>query len=149
MSKAYKDNQVLSGSWAQVWVGGELLAECTGITAKITETRSDVQMGIDVGTKLTGMKGEGTITVNHVYTTTMNMVKEKMKGRDPRVQIIAAMNDPDAVQKGGKAQVERWSFADAAITETPLFNWTNGETATKEMPFVFPVTKMKQLDAIK
>ena len=56
----------------RVWVGGELLAECTGITAKITETRSDVQMGIDVGTKLTGMKGEGTITVNHVYTTTMN-----------------------------------------------------------------------------
>lgn len=69
MGAAYTPNRILSGSWAQVWVNGELWAECTGITAKITENRTDVQQGIDVGSKLVGLKGEGTLKVDHVYTT--------------------------------------------------------------------------------
>lgn len=149
MGKQFRDNQVLSGAWAQVWFGGELLAECTGITAKITETRGDVQMGIDVGSKLLAMKGEGTVTLHHVYTTSVAIMKEKLKGKDPRIQIIAALSDPDAVQSGGKPQTERWALNECAITETQLFNWVNGEMAKKEMPFTFPPSKMVNLDEIK
>ena len=144
MGKAFKDNQVLSGSWAQVWFDGELLAECSAINAKITEGREDVQMGIDVGSKLISLKGEGSITVHHVYTTKVNLVKSKIKGKDPRVQIIAKIDDPDAV--GG--QVERWSFKDCCVTETVLFDWKNGAKAEKTIPFTFPPTKMQLLDSI-
>ena len=144
MSATYTDNQVLSGSWARVWIAGELLAECTGITARITETRQDVQQGVDIGTKLVGMKGEGTITLNHVYTTKMDMIKEKIKGKDPRFLIQAGIADPDAVD----GVVEKWNFHNCAFTETQLFDWKNGELAKKEIPFVFPPSQVNVVSSI-
>ncbi len=145
MGAAYTANRVLSGSWAQVWVNGEPWAEATGITMKITENRTDVQQGIDVGSKLVGMKGEGTITVDHVYTSKISLVKDKLKGKDTLVQIVCKVADPDSV--GGKE--ESWVINDAVFTEMPLMSMKNGEAATKEWPFNFPPTKIENTSAIE
>lgn len=138
-------NNPLSGSFAQVLVGGELLAECDGITAKVTDTRTDVQIGIDVGSKKVGQKGEGTISIKHVYTDKIKLMGDKLKGRDKTYTIIAYIQDPDAI--GG--QEERWALYDCIFTDTTLFEWKNGEVAKKEMPFIFPASKVKLQKNIK
>ena len=63
-----KGDKTLSGTWAEVWYNGFKIAELNKIETKVTVNREDVQMGIDVDTKITGQKGEGTLSVNKVYT---------------------------------------------------------------------------------
>ncbi|MFQ7067443.1 MAG: phage tail tube protein [Christensenellaceae bacterium] len=145
MSNTFTANQILSGSWAEIWVDGKLWAECSAITAKITQNRTDVQMGIDVNSKLVGLKGEGTVTVHHVYTTDVNLFLNMFKGKDRLIQIIAKVADPDAVD----GQVERWAFNDAIFTDIPLLSMTNGEAAKREYPFQFPATKAVNMDAVR
>lgn len=138
-------NQVLSGSWAQVWMDSEMIAECSAITAKVTVNRADVQIGIDMDSKITSLKGEGSLTLHHVYTSRIKKLVDQIKqGKDPRYMITAKCKDPDAV--GG--QVERWSFSNVSFTEIPIFDWKTGEKAQQEIPFQFTVTKMKNKDAI-
>ena len=36
-------NRVLSGNYAEVWIDGELIAECNGITAKINSTLRELE----------------------------------------------------------------------------------------------------------
>ena len=132
-------NNPLSGSFAQVYVDGELLAECDGTTAKVTDSRTDVQIGIDVGSKKVGQKGEGTISIKHVYSDKIKLMGSKLTGKDKTYTIIATIQDPDAV--GG--QEERWTLYDCIFTDTTLFEWKNGEIAKKEMPFIFPASKAK------
>lgn len=144
MGTTYTPNKIVAGAWAQVWVNNELWAECTGITFKITEGRKDVQIGMDIGSKLVSLKGEGTITVDHVYTTKTELVKNKLQGKDTLVQIIAAVSDPDSVD----GKIERWALNDAVFTETPLLDIKRGEMGTKSFPFTFPATKMQLLEAI-
>lgn len=138
-------NQILSGSWAEIWVDGVLWAECNAITAKITQSRTDVQMGIDVNSKLVGVKGEGTLTVHHVYTIDTELFENTLKGKDKLVQIIAKVADPDAID----GQVERWAFNNAVFTDIPLISLNAGEPAKREYTFQFPPTKAKNLDKVE
>lgn len=52
-----KGNKTLTGSWGEVWVNGEKIWELSKIEQKITANREDVQMGLDVDSKMTGLKG--------------------------------------------------------------------------------------------
>ena len=51
-----RGNQTLTGAWGELWIGGEKVFELKKIEAKITANRSDVQLGIDVDSKVTGLK---------------------------------------------------------------------------------------------
>ena len=51
-----KGNKTLSGTWAEIWYNGFKIAEATKIAAKVTVNREDVQIGMDVDTKITGQK---------------------------------------------------------------------------------------------
>lgn len=144
MGATFQVNNVVSGNFAQVWIGAELMAECTGITAKVTDNRSDVQIGNDIGSKSTGLKGEGTITVHHVYTHNKTYIENKLKGKDMPMTITAKMNDPNAV--GGRT--ERWIIKDAIFTDVTLFDWTNGNLASREMPFIFLPSQAKVQETI-
>ena len=58
-----KGNKTLSGTWGELWVDGEKIFEFTKIELKVTANREDVQIGLDVDSKITGLKGEGSYTV--------------------------------------------------------------------------------------
>ena len=79
--KTIKGNRVLSGTWAEMWFNGFLLAEMTKISVKVTINREDVQMGMDVDTKITGQKGEGTITLAKAFSRFEDVREEISKGR--------------------------------------------------------------------
>ena len=69
MADAIRGNKTLSGTWGELWVNGEKIFEFSKIELKVTANREDVQLGIDVDSKITGLKGEGSYTVKKVYTS--------------------------------------------------------------------------------
>ena len=68
MAESIRGNKTLSGTWGELWIDGEKIFEFSKIELKVTANREDVQIGIDVDSKITGLKGEGSYTVKKVYT---------------------------------------------------------------------------------
>lgn len=141
--KTIKGNRVLSGAWAELWYNGFLIGEMTKISAKVTVNREDVQLGIDVDSKITGQKGEGTITLAKAYTRFEDVRAEINRGKDPRGTIIAKLKDPDA--EG--AQTERWQIGNVALSEFGL-EWEKGSVVKQDYPFSFTPSDMILLDKI-
>ena len=56
---AWSASRVLSGSFAEIWVDGSRIAEASGIQMTIKMQRSDVQIGMDVDSKITGWRQDG------------------------------------------------------------------------------------------
>ena len=139
-----RGNRHLSGTWGQVWYNGFLIGEMTKIATKTTVNREDVQTGIDVDTKITGMKGEGTMTLAKAFTRFEDVREEIKRGRDPRGTIIAALKDPDATG----AQTERYQIGTVALSEFG-FEWEKGSVVKQEYPFSFTPSDMINLDKIE
>lgn len=136
-------NNTLSGTWAKVKWNGLDIAEVTKISAKTTANREDVQIGLDVDSKITGLKGEGTMTVVKVYSRFEDVRQEILAGKDPRGTIITSLKDPDAI--GG--QEERYQISNVALSEFGI-EYEKGAVVKQEIPFRFTPTDMINLDMI-
>lgn len=136
-------NKMLSGTYAEVWWNGLKIAECNKITAKTTANREEIQIGLDVDTKITGLKGEGTLSLIKAFSRMEEVRQEIVKGKDPRGTIIAKLKDPDAT--GG--QTERYQIGNVALSEFG-FEWEKGSVVKQEYPFSFTPTDMVALDLI-
>lgn len=139
-----KGNKTLSGTWAEVWVDGEKIWEVSKIEVKVTANREDVQLDLDVDSKITGLKGEFTLTVKKVYSRYNAVFENWKKGIDQRSQIITKLGDPDAV--GG--QQERYSMDNCWFNELPLVNMEKGAIIEEEVGGGFTPTDMVNLDKI-
>jgi hypothetical protein len=144
MGEVIRGNRTLTGTWAELWLNGEKIFEISKIELKVTANREDVQIGLDVDSKITGLKGEGNYTVKKVYTRAKPILERWVKGEDMRSQLIAKLADPDAV--GG--QVERWSVDNVWHNELPVVSWEKGGIIEEEMSIGFTPTDMHNLDAI-
>ncbi len=137
-------NRYLSGTYAEVYYNGLKVLGCTKISIKITVNREDVQTGLDVDTKIVGLKGEGTISVTRCYSAFEEVRKEIAAGRDPRGTIVTKLENKDAT--GG--QIERYQIGNVALNEFCL-EYEKGATVKSEIPFGFTPTDMINLDEIK
>lgn len=139
-----RGNRVLSGTWGEVWYNGIKIAELQKISVKTTLNREDVQVGLDIDSKITGVKGEGTLALNKVFTRFEDVRQEVLRGHDPRGTIISKLKDPDAI--GG--QTERYQIGNVALSEFG-FEWEKGAVVKQEVPFRFTPSDMIPLDAIQ
>ena len=144
MSDNIRGNRTLSGTWAEVWWNGFRILEVSKITAKVTVNREDVQLGLDVDSKITGWKGEGTVSMIKVFTRFEDVRQEVARGHDPRGTIITKLKDPDAT--GG--QTERYQIGNVAMSEFG-FEYEKGAVVKQEVPFSFTPTDMINLDAVQ
>ncbi len=138
-------NRTLSGTWGELWVDGEKIFEMSKVEMKVISNREDVQLGLDVDSKITGLKGEFSITIKQVYSSYLDVLEQWQKGIDKRVQIITKLEDPDAVGGG----IERYSADDCWFNELPLVNYEKGGIIEQEINGGFPPTKMINLDKIQ
>ena len=139
-----KGNRHLAGTWAEVWVEGFKIAEANKISAKVTVNREEVQTGMDVDTKMVGMKGEGTLSLIKTYSRFEKYRLAAVNGQDVRTTIIAKLKDPDAT--GG--QTERYQIGNVAFSEYG-FEWEKGSVVKQEIPFTFTPSNMILLDEIE
>lgn len=139
-----RGNRTLSGTWAEMWYNGVKILEINKISVKVTVNREDVQLGLDVDTKVTGQKGEGTISMIKVFTRFEDVRQEIARGHDPRGVIITKLKDPDAT--GG--QTERYQIGNVALSEFG-FEYEKGAVVKQEVPFSFTPSDMINLDAVQ
>lgn len=139
-----KGNRVLAGTWAEIWIDGAHIFDCYKISAKISANREDVQIGIDIDSKMTGLKGEGEFAVKKVYSRHQATFEAWARGEDPRAQIITKLADPDAV---GKKQ-ERYSIDNVWFNELPVVDWEKGKAVDLSTSFGFTPSDMQVLDQV-
>lgn len=139
-----RGNRTLSGTWGEIWVDGEKILEMSKINVKVTANREDVQLDIDVDSKLTGLKGEFTLTVKKAYTRYAAVLEKWQKGMDVRSQFITKLADPEATN----AQEERYSIDNCWFNELPLVNYEKGGIIEDEVSGGFTPSDMISLDKI-
>ena len=83
--------------------------------------------------------------VKKVYTRAKAVLEKWKKGSDVRVQIIAKLQDPDAVN----GQIERWSVDNVWHNELPVVNWEKGGIVEEEVSIGFTPSDLTNLDEIK
>ncbi len=137
-------NRVLSGSFAELWIDGNRVAEAENIQLAIQFQRTDVQIGMDIDSKITGFRGEGQLRLRQVFSRFFDIVEQAKAGRDLRITITTALKDPDSF--GG--QEERYSVADVALTDLPLVNYTTGKINQQVIRFRFLPGQMRKLSGI-
>lgn len=125
--------RVMSGTWGQVWFGGDLWAEVSAFQAKYTYTKEDQQMAgqMATDTKVTGVKGTGSVTLKKVYSRTAGHGDKVLEGIDERGTFIGKLDDPDAFG------AERVALYNVSLDEEPLMDWRVGSTTEITIPFTF------------
>jgi len=129
--------RVISGTWGQLWLNGDLVGECTKFQAKMSYNKEDVpQCGkMGVGTKVTSWKGTGSITLNHVFSRMVKIIGEQIiNGKDARFTVISKLADPDAYG------AERVSISDVSFDDLTLADWEATKSGKVECPFTFSET---------
>lgn len=140
-----RGNQTISGAYGTLWLNNEKVMELKSVEAKVTAERTDVQLGLSIDSKIIGLKGEGTITVNKVYTRGKKLLEDWLKGKDTRSRIVTSIQDPDAVGKGE----ERVSIDNVWFNAIDLAKFTRGEVVEEELPFGFTPEDVMYENAIK
>lgn len=135
---------IINGTFGEVWLDGEKVAEAFGLEAKIELEKEEIsicgQLGVD--TKLMGYKGTGSIKMHKMNSRMMNKLSDSIqKGINPRLQILSALADPAA--KGA----ERILIKDAAFDDLTLAAWEAKAKGELECPFTF--SNWELIDTIK
>mgnify|MGYP001860524471 FL=1 len=134
--------RVISGTWGEVWIDGELVAECTACQGKYTYNKETVPMcGQMVNDKkVVSVDATGSITLNKVYSRMQEKSDMILQGHDVRSTIITNLADPDAYG------AERVAFYNVSWDDQTLADWAQGKLGTTTHPFTF--TRHKYLDKI-
>lgn len=138
-------NRTLSGSFAEVWVDGAKIAELSELTLTVRLQREEVQLGMDVDSKITGYTGEGTMVLKQVYTRFYEVLEQAKHGADKRCTITTALKDPDAMD----GMEERYSVSNVAFSQLPFINYRMGQVNEQKMEFRFRPSDLVCMDAIE
>lgn len=137
--------RVLNGASGTLRIDNQDIGEVTGVTADIEITREDVQWGLGTDSKITAVKGTGTITVDKVYTRFADVFEELLKAKDKRFDIYIKKADPDAVD----SQIETISINGTWLNSFPLgFGEKTGKQSS-EYQFGFNPMETSFADSIK
>lgn len=143
---AIRGRNQASGSHGKFWFNNKLVLETEAYEAKVIANREDTQFGMDIDSKLTGLKGEGTYRVKKVFSMGKKEILEAWKkGEDPRCTFMSKIEDPDTPGK----QVERVSIDNVWLNELILQQFETGQPLTEEYSFGFTPSDADFLDVIE
>lgn len=130
----YTPDRVINGTFGEVWVDNDYMAEVIGLEAKIKLNTADVNMvrTLKKGTKVTGISGSGTLKLNKVTSYFIKKNGDNIKaGKATRATIITKLDDPEALG------AERIALNDCVFTELSLADWEAGKLSEESIPFSF------------
>lgn len=145
MSENIRGNRTITGAYGELWLDNEKVAELKSIEAKISAERADVQLGLSIDSKITGLKGEGTLTIFKVYTRGKKTLENWAKGKDTRSRIVTSIKDPDSL----RGQEERVSIDNVWFNSVELAKFSRGEIVEEEIPFGFTPSDVRYENSIK
>lgn len=126
--------RIMNGTFGEVWLDGDKVAECYGLEARVEFEKEEVpmcgQLGVD--TKLMGYKGTGSLKMYKMNSRMMIKLSDKIKGgENPRLQVLSALKDPAALG------AERVIIKDACFDDLILANWEAKNKGEIDAPFTF------------
>ncbi len=127
-------NRVMCGTWGEVWLDGDLLAECYGLQAKVAYSKEDIKMcgRMAADKKITGYSCTGSLKLHKVNSRMANLVGSSIKrGIEPRFTVISKLDDPDAYG------AERISLTNVSFDDLTLADWEVATNGRVEAPFTF------------
>ena len=134
MSKAFDSaKRVMSGTFGQLWIDNELVAECYKFTAKYTLSKDPVNLPREMmeDSKVMGSKGTGSMRLYKVYSRFRAFADAVQSGQDVRSTLVSKLDDPDAYG------AERVAIYNVSLDEVPLVNWERKTIQKDEVPFTF------------
>lgn len=126
--------QVINGSWGEVWVESDYMAEAKGIEATIEIEYEDIKKPRNLGTgkKMIGFAGTGSLTFYKVNSRFINLIGASLKeGKQFSASIISKLDDPDALGS------ERIALKNCTFESISLANWEAATTGEQEVSFSF------------
>lgn len=132
--RGFNSDQVMLGTWGEVWVEGEYLAEVTAFRAEINISYEDISKvrSLMAGKKMTGIDGAGEVTMHKVSSFLMKKVADLLKeGKSPDFTIISKLDDPNAVGS------ERVVCYHCKFEKTTLADWEHGSIGEESYSFTF------------
>ena len=134
MSKSYAPEKVINGTWGEVWIDEDYMAESIGLEAKITLEKTEVNQTrtLTKGYKITGIDCKGTIKLNKVTSYFIKRISENLKnGKTTVCSIISKLEDPDSDAE------ERILLTGCTFDELTLINWESKKLLEESIPFTF------------
>jgi len=134
MGKFDSGKRVMSGTWGEVWLDNEYVAEAYSMTARVTYAKSPIaRCGLMASDhKVTGYSGAGSIGMHKINSRMANLMGSKIRnGEDIRFTIIAKLNDPDAFGE------ERVRLTGVSFDDLTLAGWEANTPGRLEAPFTF------------
>ena len=136
--------RVISGTWGEVWLDGDKVAECYGLQAKVSFTKEDIALCGRMATdkKVTGIECTGSMRMHKVTSRMAQAIGEYIRnGRDIRFTIVSKLGDPDAYG------AERVVLKNVSFDDVTLADWEAKTVGKVEAPFTF--TDYEFLDMIQ
>lgn len=144
MAENINGTRVLAGAWGTLRIDNVDIAEVTGVDVNITFDREDIQWGLGKDSKVISATGEGTLTLDKVYTRFAKQFEGILKGKDVRFDLYLKEADPDAVN----GQIETFSISGAWLNTFNL-GFNKAEKGSREYTFGFNVQNSSFNDIIK
>lgn len=132
MSKAIRPSLIRSGTFGEVWLGGEQVAECYGCQIKVNKNKEKIpRCGAFVeGSKLMSANITGSL---QLYNATSRMIElqaaDLKAGRDSLFTIISKLDDPD------NPSIQRMRVTGVSFDDLTLADWEAAQIGRITAPF--------------
>ena len=135
--------RVINGTYGEVWLDGEKIAECTACQLKVSKNKETINLcgQFMSDTKATSGSGTGSLTLYHVDSGFAQKQSDLQTGVDRRFTLISKLADPD------NYGAERVAVYNVSMDDLTLADWQAATVGTVTAPFTF--SRYELLDAIE
>ncbi len=134
MPKGFKAEQVINGTWGEVWIDGQYLAQATALKATVTLKKTSIAMvqRLNEGQKMTGIELKGEIKLHKINSAIMKKMSDCFKrGKMMTCTIVSNVKDPDALG------AERVALYGCLFDNLVLVDWEVGKMSEESYNFTF------------
>ena len=135
--------RVVNGTWGELWIDGEKVAECTACQAKVALNKETINLcgRFMDATEATSATGTGSLTLHKVDSGFAQKMSGIKNGVDRRFTVISKLRDPDSFG------AERVALYDVSFDDLTLADWQAATVGQVTAPFTF--SDFEYLDEIE
>ena len=125
--------RVISGTWGEVWLDGEKVAEVSACQAKLALNTESVNLcgRFMAAHKAMSASGTGSLTLYKVDSGFAQRMEGIQRGVDRRFTLISKLRDPDSYG------AERVALYDVSFDDLTLADWQAAAVGSVTAPFTF------------
>lgn len=125
--------RVINGTFGEVWVDGEKIAECTACQLKVGKNKDAINLcgQFMTDTKATSASGTGSLTLYKVDSGFAQKQSGLQDGEDHRCTIVSKLKDPDSWG------AERVAVYNVSFDDLTLADWQAATVGKVTKPFTF------------